>query len=99
MQVGLIPKATHSHRGEVRKLLVHPAHRGRGLGRRMMEVAERAAREELGLEMLCLDTAQDTPAREFYLRLGWTEWGVCPSYACCADGTKSDCSFFVMFMR
>jgi GNAT superfamily N-acetyltransferase len=96
--VAQMAKETHSFRGEVRKLLVHPAHRRGGLGRRMMQAAERLAREDMGLEVLTLDTATRTGAREFYRRQGWTEWGVCPDYARGADGRKGECSFFVKML-
>lgn len=98
VQVIQMAKETHTFRGEVRKLLVHPAHRRGGLGLLMMQAAERAARDEMGLEVLVLDTASETAAREFYKRTGWTEWGVCPSYAKFADGRKADCSFFVKML-
>ncbi|KAI1284041.1 acyl-CoA N-acyltransferase [Xylaria sp. FL0933] len=87
-------KQTHAYKGEIRKLLVHPDFRRSGLGRRMMEEAERVAREELGIELLLLDTATAMPARLFYLKEGWTEWGICPEYAMDAVGNKHECSFF-----
>lgn len=99
VQIARIPKETHDYRGEIRKLLVHPAHRRGGIGRRLMEAAERVAREDLGLEMLVLDTATATPARAFYLRTGWREWGICPEYARYADGRKAECSFFVKMLQ
>ncbi|KJZ77122.1 hypothetical protein HIM_03443 [Hirsutella minnesotensis 3608] len=98
-QIVRMLKETHSHRGEVRKLLVHPAHRRGGLGRLMMTAAEEHARVNLGLEMLVLDTATQTPAREFYLKTTWTEWGRCPDYAKYADGAKGECSFFVKMLE
>lgn len=98
-QIACIPKETHAHRGEVRKLLVHPSRRRSGLGRVMMGAAEKTARDVLGLEMLVLDTASETPARNFYLQTGWREWGVCPEYAKFADGKKGDCSFFVKTLK
>ncbi|KAI1171850.1 acyl-CoA N-acyltransferase [Nemania sp. FL0916] len=88
-------KQTHAYKGEIRKLLVHPDFRRAGLGREMMQEAERVARDELGLELLVLDTATATPARRFYLKTGWTEWGICPDYAMDATGVKHECSFFV----
>lgn len=99
VQIARHAKETHTYKGEIRKLLVHPAHRRGGLGRQMMRVAERAAAEDLGLEMLLLDTALETPARDFYLRSGWTEWGICPAYAKFANGRKADCSFFVKMLK
>ncbi|KAF5251258.1 hypothetical protein FANTH_3693 [Fusarium anthophilum] len=92
------PKETHAHKVEVGKLLVSAAERGHGLGRKLMEMSERFAKEELGKKMVLLDTASDTPARGFYLKLGYTEWGVCPQYAESADGHLHDCSFFYKFL-
>jgi GNAT superfamily N-acetyltransferase len=94
IQIARMHKETHNYKGEIGKLLVHPDHRRYGLGKRLVEEAERFARDDLGLEMLLLDTATDTPARHFYARLGWTEWGLCPDYARFADGRKGDCTFF-----
>ncbi|KAI0096637.1 acyl-CoA N-acyltransferase [Nemania sp. FL0031] len=89
-------KQTHAYKGEIRKLLVHPDFRRAGLARAMMGEAERFAHKELGLELLVLDTATSSPARLFYLKEGWTEWGICPDYAMDATGTtKHDCSFFL----
>ncbi|KAI1112403.1 acyl-CoA N-acyltransferase [Nemania sp. NC0429] len=87
-------KQTHIYKGEVRKLLVHPDFRRHGLGRTMMTAVERTAREDLGLELLLLDTATAFPARLLYLKTGWTEWGICPDYAMDAAGSKHECSFF-----
>ncbi|CEI69309.1 hypothetical protein FVEN_g3946 [Fusarium venenatum] len=88
------PKATHAHKVEVAKLLVSEEERGLGLGRKLMEFSERFAKEKLGKSMVMLDTATETPARGFYLKIGYTEWGICPNYAESADGRLHDCSFF-----
>ncbi|KAI3395193.1 hypothetical protein diail_1687 [Diaporthe ilicicola] len=86
--------ATHAHRGEVAKLLVRPSSRRRGLGGAMMRHLEAFARHELGLRVLTLDTETDTPARAFYGRAGWAEWGTCPDYAAFADGRLGNATFF-----
>lgn len=57
--------------------------------------AEGFARRELGLRVLTLDTETDTPARDFYGRVGWEEWGTCPDYAAFADGRLGSARFFV----
>lgn len=93
------PKQTHAHKAEVLKLLVSSAERGSGLGHLLMRHLEDFARDTLGKSVLLLDTATATPARAFYLKSGWTEWGVCPSYAAYADGTLGDCSFFVKQLK
>ncbi|KOS22346.1 Acetyltransferase [Escovopsis weberi] len=95
VQIALPAAQTHAHRGEVRKLLVHPTYRRHGFGRLMMAEVERLARHELGLDVLTLDTAREAPAREFYRRAGWTEFGVAPDYAQWADGRRHACSFFI----
>lgn len=94
-QLFAIPKATHAHRGEVAKLLVRPSCRRSGVGRAMMAHVEGFARDVLGLRVLTLDTETETPARAFYGRIGWTEWGTCPNYAAFADGRLGSATFFV----
>ncbi|KAM0327546.1 hypothetical protein ACHAQA_005837 [Verticillium albo-atrum] len=98
VQLACNPKQTHAHKAEIHKLLVLPEERSHGLGRKLMAHAELFAVQELGRSMLLLDTATETPARGFYLKAGWTEWGICPEYAAYADGRKGDCSFFCKFL-
>ncbi|KAK1961273.1 putative histone acetyltransferase [Colletotrichum sublineola] len=93
-QLATQPKETHAHKAEVRKLLVAAEERGHGLGKMLMDTAERFAFEALGKTLLLLDTSTESPARGFYLRLGYTEWGVCPNYATSANGELHDVSFF-----
>ncbi|KAH8179113.1 acetyltransferase (GNAT) family protein [Sarocladium implicatum] len=94
-QVARIQKATQSYRGEVRKVLVSSESRGFGLGRKMMAELERVAHEDMDLDILMLDTSTETPARGFYQKLGWTEWGTCPDYSFSADGVqKHSATFF-----
>ena len=59
--------------GEVRRLFVTPAARGRGLGARLMGEVERRARDQ-GLGLLRLDTRADlVEARRLYASLGYDE--------------------------
>lgn len=99
IQVACSAKQTHAHRAEILKLLVSPDERGHGLGRLLMRHVENYTVDTLGKSMLLLDTATQTPAREFYLKSGWTEWGLCPSYASYADGRLGDCSFFYKVLQ
>ncbi len=59
--------------GEVKRVFVTPAARGRGLGRRIMRELERHAREH-GITVLRLDTRADlVEARTLYASLGYRE--------------------------
>ena len=59
--------------GEVKRLFVAPAARGRGLGARLMGELERIAREH-GLSVLRLDTRHDlVESRRLYAALGYKE--------------------------
>ncbi|MCA1395465.1 helix-turn-helix domain-containing GNAT family N-acetyltransferase [Bradyrhizobium sp. BRP56] len=69
--VGL--KGSSSGFAEIKRLWVAPGARGLGLGRRLMDAAEKAARE-LGIAALRLDTNSALPeAGQLYRRTGWTE--------------------------
>lgn len=80
------------HRADVAKLLVHRRARGGGIGRRLMEAAEDAAREQ-GRRVLVLDTASGT-AERLYERLGWQRVGVVPDYALMPDGALCKTTFY-----
>jgi GNAT superfamily N-acetyltransferase len=80
------------HRADIAKLLVHRAARGRGVGRLLMERAEREALAE-GRWLLVLDTASQAADR-IYRSLGWTELGVVPDFALLPDGGLCDTTFF-----
>ena len=69
--VGL--KGTGGEIAEIKRLWVAPSARGLGLGRRLMETAESAARE-LAIKLLRLDTNSALPeAGQLYRTSGWTE--------------------------
>ena len=80
------------HRADVAKLLVHRRARGAGIGQRLMEAVEEAARGQ-GRRVLVLDTASDT-AERLYERLGWQRVGVVPDYALMPDGALCATTFF-----
>lgn len=67
-------------RGEIWKLMVAPAARGRGVARALMLEAQRLAAEQ-GRTLLNLDTATEGGASELYESLGWVRAGVIPDYA------------------
>ncbi|MFB8034618.1 GNAT family N-acetyltransferase [Streptomyces sp. NPDC056004] len=68
------------HRAEVAKLMVRPSARGRGLGRSLLDAAERSA-AGAGVTLLVLDTESGSPAERLYRSAGWTECGSIPDYA------------------
>lgn len=68
------------HRAEVRKLLVHPDFRHRGIARRLLpEVEAMAAR--LGRSLLTLDTRTGDSAEPLYASLGYQTVGVIPGFS------------------
>jgi len=70
------------HRAEVRKLMVHPDFRRRGLARLLMaEIEARAVR--LRRSLLTLDTRTGDHAEPLYAALGYRTAGVIPGY--CRD--------------
>ncbi|MEU9171110.1 GNAT family N-acetyltransferase [Streptomyces sp. NPDC048420] len=73
-------KPNSRHRAELVKLMVHRDARGRGLGRRLLDLAEEAA-AGAGITLLHLDTETDSPAERLYRSAGWTRAGVIPGYA------------------
>ncbi|MGW0417798.1 N-acetyltransferase family protein [Streptomyces sp. NPDC003015] len=73
-------KPNSRHRAELVKLMVHRDARGQGLGRRLLDTAEQAARAA-GITLLHLDTETDSPAERLYGSAGWTRAGVIPDYA------------------
>ncbi|MFH8380567.1 GNAT family N-acetyltransferase [Kitasatospora sp. NPDC018058] len=81
------------HRGEVAKLMVHPADRGHRLAGRLLAALEkRAARS--GLRLLVLDTETDSPAERLYEAVGWTRVGSVPDYAADPEGTLHPTTVF-----
>jgi GNAT superfamily N-acetyltransferase len=92
VQVLLAFPPNQPHRGEIAKMLVRRSARNRGIGRLLMEQAEKAAREE-GKTLLVLDTANGTAAR-LYERCGWTKVGEVPGFALYPDGSPCATVFY-----
>jgi len=85
VQLGLATRENSLHRAEVQKLLVHRAHRRRGLGTDLMRAAESAALAQ-GRTLLVLDTSATGNALGVYERLGYVRVGVIPGFARDPDG-------------
>ncbi|MGV9266059.1 GNAT family N-acetyltransferase [Kitasatospora sp. NPDC003701] len=93
--VQLRPAATANgrHRGEVAKLMVHRADRGRRLAGRLLAALE-AAGAEHGLRLLVLDTETGSPAERMYEAAGWTRVGTVPDYATDPAGVPHSTTVF-----
>lgn len=74
--------ANQPHRAEVRKLMVHPEFRRRGIARTLMAAVEGHA-AQLGRSLLTLDTRTGDMAEPLYASLGYRTSGVIPGY--CLD--------------
>ncbi|MCX6465215.1 MAG: GNAT family N-acetyltransferase [Pseudonocardiales bacterium] len=85
------------HRGEVVRLMVHPAAQGRGLGRALLDAAVAHARL-LGLEQLLLSARGGTTLPAFYAGLGWTEVGVFPRALHLGGGERRDEHWFQLLL-
>jgi hypothetical protein len=70
------------HRAELRKLLVHPEFRRRGIARRLVAEFERRA-QDLGRSLITLDTRTGDTAEPLYASLGFQVAGIIPQY--CRD--------------
>ncbi len=83
--VGTVQLATalapnQTHRADIAKLLVHPAHRRRGHARQLMTAATSMAQAQ-DISLLVLDTRSTDPARLLYESLGFETAGEVPMYA------------------
>lgn len=85
VQLALCGKANGRHRGEIQKLMVAPANRGRGVARQLMHAAEAAATDD-GRTLLVLDTEAGSAAQGVYRQLGWQVAGSIPGFACRPHG-------------
>jgi ribosomal protein S18 acetylase RimI-like enzyme len=80
VQLDLATPPNQPHRAEVRKLLVDPSARRRGIGRSLMNAVEEEARKA-HRTLLTLDTVTGGPAESLYRSLGYSVAGVVPGYA------------------
>ncbi len=93
VQVVFAPHPNQPHRADVARMLVRRSARRMGVGRRLMEEAEREALAE-GRTLLVLDTVTGDDAERLYERHGWTRVGVIPGYARYPDGQLCDTTVF-----
>ncbi|MCB1510302.1 MAG: GNAT family N-acetyltransferase [Hyphomicrobiaceae bacterium] len=93
VQVILAQPENQPHRADIAKMLVHRRARRQGLGARLMQAAEDAARDA-GKSVLVLDTVTDGDADRLYTRLGWTVAGTIPDYALWPHGGLTPTTIF-----
>lgn len=93
VQVVFAAPENQPHRADVAKMLVRRSARRHGLGARLMQAAEEAARAA-GRMLLVLDTVTGSDAERLYQRLGWIRVGVIPDYARWPDGGLCATTFF-----
>lgn len=92
VQLGLDTPPNQPHRAEVKKMLVHRAARGKGIGAALLSRVEAQAKQK-GRTLLVLDTASDD-ARRLYERGGWQRLGNIPDYALLPDGALCDTTIY-----
>jgi GNAT superfamily N-acetyltransferase len=93
VQLGLDTPPNQPHRADIKKMLVHRAARGSGIGAALMARVEEEARRH-GRWLLVLDTVPGDNGYRLYRRAGWTESGIIPDYAMFPDGRLCDTAFF-----
>lgn len=85
-QLDLASKANGLHRAEVMKVMVHTAHRRKGIGVALMQEVERQALEH-ERTTLVLDTREGDVAEDLYLKAGFIRSGIIPNFARSSDGS------------
>lgn len=93
VQLDLAIRTNALHRAEVSKLMVHRNARRGGIGKALMQEAERVARE-LGRTLLVLDTRHGDASERLYRGMGYVEAGRIPNYARSADGSLHTTVFY-----
>src|SRR5579863_4819166 len=89
VQLDLATPPNQPHRAEVRKLLVHPDARRRGIARALMHALEDIARAERRT-LLTLDTRTGDNAEPLYASIGYIRVGVIPRFARGPHSSKLD---------
>lgn len=87
VQLNLESRPNGRHRAEVMKLIVHTAHRRRGIAQALMNAIQVEA-HAANRTTLVLDTRAGDAAERLYLKLGWVAAGKIPRFAANVDGTK-----------
>lgn len=98
VQVILDVPENQLHRGDIAKMLVHSSARRRGIGAKLLTVAEQSALDA-GKTVLVLDTVTDSDAYHMYVRQGWQRVGEIPDYALFPDGRYCATTYFYKALK
>jgi ribosomal-protein-alanine N-acetyltransferase len=66
--------------GHITTIAVHPLHRGRGVGRQLLEAAEAIARERGALRITLEVRVSNAVAHSLYQKMGYVDAGIRPGY-------------------
>ncbi|KAF7785237.1 hypothetical protein PRUB_a5006 [Pseudoalteromonas rubra] len=93
--VQLVPcqKQNGRHRGEVEKLLVHPAYQRQGIAQALMQRLETYA-SQAGISLLVLDTQSGDKSELFYQAVGFNKAGEIPFYVNNQQGDRFATSYY-----
>lgn len=89
VQLGIDTPPNQPHRADLKKLLVHPRARRRGIARALIEQLEVEALA-CGRSMITLDTRTGDVAEPIYQALGYAVAGIIPDYSLDVTGTRLD---------
>ncbi|WP_428674072.1 N-acetyltransferase family protein [Roseibium sp.] len=98
VMLALAPQDNGPHRAEVAKLMVHPAHRRKGLARKLMSAVDGLALS-LGRWLLVLDTVTGDRAEKLYPTCGYRKVGLIPDYAYGSHGDLDATTVFYKDLR
>lgn len=93
VQLHLCQKQNGTHRAEIAKLMVHSDSRREGLGKCLMENAEKKAKAEQR-SLITLDTRAGDPSNLLYKSIGYIEVGRIPKYARSDNGNLHETVFY-----
>ncbi|MBM6617466.1 GNAT family N-acetyltransferase [Bacillus suaedaesalsae] len=85
IQLHLVMKENGLHRAEIAKLMTHTQYRRLGIGRLLMNHAEKRAVEEKRT-LIVLDTRAGDPSNLLYTKLHYQRVGEIPKFAMSAEG-------------
>lgn len=89
VQLGIDMPPNQPHRADLKKLLVHPRARRRGIARAMIEQLEIEA-ASLGRSLITLDTRTGDVAEHLYRSMDYAVSGVIPDFSLDVEGTRLD---------